>query len=138
LVTVRDIMHKTTVVEGRRNIQDVAKLMSEKNIGSVFISQDGQITGILTERDILRKVVADGMEPLQVTAKEIATHKMITIDANADVTEASRMFGENNIRRLPVTDGGKIIGIVTVRGVAKSLRYHYSRKINPEHDEYRR
>jgi len=119
---VREIMHRATTVKCPMSILDVAKLMSEKNIGSVLTERDGCVM-VVTERDILKKVVALDKDPKKTKVSDIMTRCVHTIDSNSDVFEASDIFNKCHIRRLPVTEEGKIIGMVTARDVAKSLIY---------------
>ncbi len=115
-------MHGTTMVKCPMSISDIAKLMSEKDIGSVLTEKDGCVM-VVTERDILRKVVALDKDPKKTKVSDIMTKCAHTIDSNSDVFEASDIFNKCHIRRLPVTEKEKIIGMVTARDVAKSLIY---------------
>ncbi len=119
---VKEIMHEITMVECPMTILDVAKLMSEKNIGSVLTKKNDCIM-MVTERDILKKVVALDKDPKKTKVSDIMTECVHTIDSNSDVFEASDIFNKYHIRRLPVVEGKKIVGIVTARDVAKSLTY---------------
>jgi len=119
---VKEIMHEITMVECPMTILDVAKLMSEKNIGSVLTKKNDCIM-VVTERDILKKVVALDKDPKKTKVSDIMTKCAHTIDSNSDVFEASDIFNKYHIRRLPVVEGKKIVGIVTARDVAKSLTY---------------
>ena len=125
---VKEIMHETTMVKCPMSVLDVAKLMSEKDIGSILTDKDGCIM-VVTERDIIQKVVALDKDPKKTTVADIMSRCAYTIDSNSDVVEASDMFNEYPIRRLPVTEKEKIIGMVTARDVAKSLAYISARKI---------
>lgn len=119
---VKEIMHRATMVDKNMSILDVAKLMSERNIGSVLTKKNGCIM-VVTERDILKKVVALDKDIKKTKVSDVMSKCAYTIDSNSDVFEASDIFNKHNIRRLPVTEGEKIIGMVTARDVAKSLTY---------------
>jgi len=116
-------MHNVTKVSPDRNITEVAKIMDQKVIGSVLIEENGKIIGIMTERDILRKVVAKGKNPDEVKVKAVMSYPIITIDANEDVIEASRKIEQHKIRRLIITENGEIVGIVTANSIARNLKY---------------
>lgn len=118
---VKEIMHSITLVEADAAVRQVAVIMRQKNIGSVLVARKGNIVGILTERDILKRVVAEGLDPSRTTAEQIMTRDIITINAEASVLEAAELFNRYDIRRLPVEENGRIVGIVTARGVAKSM-----------------
>lgn len=131
MVAVKEIMHGITVVLSTQSVHEVAKIMEGKEIGSVLVESDGQICGILTERDMLTKVIARASDPQKVRALEVMTPVMYTIGYNDDVVKASELFSKHNIRRLPVTREGKIVGIVTARDVATAMPYSiYSRISN--------
>ncbi|MDD5317928.1 MAG: CBS domain-containing protein [Candidatus ainarchaeum sp.] len=123
MVSVKEIMHAITVVEAGDSVHDVARLMERKNIGSVLVRSGGELKGILTERDMLKRVVARALDVTATRAGEVMSPLVHTIKHDADVLEASRMFRENHIRRLPVTEGGRIIGLITARDVAKSMPF---------------
>ena len=115
-------MQKALVVEPKTTIHEIARLMTKNETGSVLI-RNGIRTGILTETDILRKVVAQDLDPKEVKAKDIMTRNCCTIGEDADIEEASDLFNKKNIRRLPITSEGKIVGIVTTKDIAKNLRF---------------
>ncbi len=124
---VRDIMHGITKVDGNLSVLDVARMMSDKNIGSVLIESDGCVR-IVTERDILKKVVALNKDVEGTRISEIATDCEHTIESKKDLFDASDILNKHNIRRLPVTERGRIVGIITARDIAKSLNYLSARK----------
>lgn len=117
---VREIMHSITVVKPDTSVREVAELMRKKKIGSVLVELAPLRYGILTERDILTKVVAEDADPAQVKASEVMTELRYTIDAEASVEKASEIIDANNIRRLPVMQNGEIVGMVTARDVARA------------------
>ncbi len=116
---IKDVMHNITLVDYSATVQEVARVMAEKNIGSVLIERKG-IYYILTERDILYKVVAEALDPSEIRAKDIMQPVRYTIDAEASIEKASRIFSRHRIRRLPVMHRGEIVGIVTARSIAKA------------------
>ena len=132
---VREIMHSTTVLNGRLSVQFAAGIMRDKNIGSILVEgEKGKVAGIVTERDVLKKVVAGGLDPRSTTLNEIMSAKLVTIREDADISEASSLLGKFQIRRLPVVNSkGEIIGIATARDVAKSIGYSQVQKISGEY-----
>jgi len=124
---VKEIMYEAVVVDPGMSVYEIVRLMSRKDTGSVLVKH-GTTTGILTETDILRKVIAQELNPREVKAKDIMTMSCCTMDENADIEEASDIFNKNNIRRLPITKDGKIVGIVTTKDVAKNLRYAFLKR----------
>jgi len=120
-VYVKDIMHKITVVDSDTKISKAAKLMAQKNIGSLMVKAEGSIDGILTERDILKKVVGKDLDPRTTNVSEIMTLHPLIIDAKATLENAAEIFNNVHIRRLPVIQKGEIVGIVTSRDVAMAI-----------------
>ena len=137
MVLVKDVMHKAISVDGGKKITDIAKIMRKKGIGSVLILQDDKIKGIVTLRDIMKRVVCEGRDPSKVTGNEIATYKLITISQDEDIIKASTLCQSKGLRRLPVTKDGTIIGFVSTRDLAKTMLFHYSRRIRGESEVYR-
>ena len=135
---VKDIMHNVTKIPFDMNISEAARIMDQKSIGSVLIEENDEIIGIMTERDILRKVVAKGKNPDKLRVKEIMSHPLITIGANEDIVEASKKMDQHRIRRLVVTENGKIIGKVTANSIARNLKYALARYSLHTKNEYTR
>jgi len=120
---VKEIMHNVLRISADISVSKAAAIMDEKLIGSVLVEEKGKAIGIMTERDILRKVVAKGKNPDYLTVKEIMNSPLITINADEDITEASRKMCEKRIRRLIVVENGKIVGKVTANSISRNLRY---------------
>jgi len=95
-------------------IKKLAEIMSENRIGSVIIvSGPGSLEGIVTERDVMSKVVATGKDPSKITAKDIMTTKVIAIDPSKTLEQAADMMTKYKIKKLPVIFQGQIVGIIT-------------------------
>lgn len=105
-------------IDGSTTVLDALKLMSEKNIGSVVITEDGTYAGLLTERDYARKVILQGKSSLETQVREImSTHFPRMIPENS-VETCMHVMSENNIRYLPVfTKDDKLCGIVSISDV---------------------
>jgi signal-transduction protein with cAMP-binding, CBS, and nucleotidyltransferase domain len=125
LTKVKSIMHDITVISDQRKVIDAVQIMAEKDIGSILIEKNGEICGILTERDVLKKIVADMRDPGSVTVSQLMSTDLQSIDANASVLDASEMLSKHKIRRLPVTENGKIVGMVTARNVGQHVHEYY-------------
>ena len=121
---VHEAMTKNPVtVKPNSSVQDVAKIMSEKKIGSIIISGNGELSGILTERDLVRKVLAMGKDPKSVKVKEIMSKPVVRINENSDLLDASELMKKKNIRRLVVVDKTKkIVGILSTNDMARVMR----------------
>ncbi|MFH1780358.1 MAG: CBS domain-containing protein [Candidatus Micrarchaeota archaeon] len=134
-MNVRDIMHSVTIVDATSSVYEVSKLMSKKNIGSVLISFGDEVKGIFTERDLLNKVVVQGLNAYLTPVEKVMSYPVVSIDADATVLDASMMLNKHGrIRRLVVTEAGKIVGITTARKIAKNLPYHNLETIRHKRD----
>jgi len=123
MTTAREIMSPdVTCVGERETLTDAARKMAQLGVGSMPIcGEDNRLKGMLTDRDIVVKVLAQGRDPGSVTAGELAQGKPVTIGADDDSAEILRTMGSHQVRRLPVIDGHKLVGIVAVADVAKAL-----------------
>ena len=110
-------------------VTDAAKIMDSKNIGCILIEENEKIIGIITERDILRKIVAKGVDPQSTSVRAIMTSPIITMEAENSIEEANALMTSKKIRRLPIDDDGKIIGMVTIRDITNNLRYSLGKSI---------
>ena len=95
-----------------------AQLMRDHDIGDVIVVEDGQVTGILTDRDIVVRAVAEGRDAESTTVGEIATTDAQAIEPDASVDDVLRMMREHDIRRLPVVKDGRPVGIVSLGDLA--------------------
>lgn len=127
---VKEIMTKNPIKTAiGSTVSDAAKIMDGKNIGSLLIEENGKIMGIITERDILRKIVAKGRNPDETLVRHIMSSPLITIDIEKSIEEANELISKNKIRRLPVEENGEIIAIVTLRDISNNLRYSLGKSI---------
>jgi CBS domain-containing protein len=123
MTTAREIMTPdATCVGERETLRDAAELMAKLNVGSLPIcGEDNRLKGMLTDRDIVVKAIAQGRDPAQCTAGEFSQGKPITIGADDDTGEILRTMAQHKVRRLPVIDGHRLVGIVAVADVARAL-----------------
>lgn len=97
------------------NLVDAAKAMRDDGVGDVIVVDGGgTMTGIVTDRDITIRAIAEQRDPASTTVDEIASHDIATLGPNGDVDEAKRIMRERAIRRLPITEGGKPVGIISI------------------------
>ncbi|WP_199853282.1 MULTISPECIES: CBS domain-containing protein [unclassified Plantactinospora] len=123
MTTAREIMTPNpTCVGESEDMLTAARRMSELGVGSMPIcGSDNRLKGMLTDRDIVVKVLAQGRDPGSVTAGELAQGKPVTIGADDDAEEILRTMGSHQVRRLPVIDGHDLVGVVAVADVARAL-----------------
>jgi len=115
---VKKFIHKKVVMlDSNQTIEKAAKTMREERIGSILVSEKGEAVGIVTERDILYRVVAGGKDPSTLKLKDVMSKPLISIDANAKVKEAIALMAKNEIRRLVVKEDRKIVGVISQRAV---------------------
>lgn len=119
----RDIMTPECKCVGENDsVLDVAKQLAELNVGAMPIcGEDDRLKGMITDRDIVVKCVADGGDPSKVKVAELAEGKPVTIGADDPVEEALRTMREHGVRRLPVIDGHELVGMVSQADVARNL-----------------
>ena len=119
----RDVMTGGAECVGENDsILDAAKRLAELDVGAMPIcGEDDRLKGMLTDRDIVVKVLAQGKDPAQTKAGELGEGKPVTIGADDSVTEALRTMAEHQVRRLPVIDGHDLVGVVTQADIAVNL-----------------
>jgi len=123
--TVKGIMSTpviTTDIDS--SVQEAARIMTEKRIGSIVVTREGKPMGITTERDILQRVVAKGLDASTVRIKMIMTQPLITVDETTPILKAIRIMEKNKTRRLLVVKNGKLAGIATQRDLLRALMFH--------------
>lgn len=123
MITARDIMHAGAECIGEHDtLRHAAERMRALDVGALPIcGDDDRLHGIITDRDIVTKCIARGGDASTMTASELAQGKPITIDVQADVSEALRIMEEHKIRRLPVTESNRLVGMISEADVARHL-----------------
>jgi len=117
--TVRDIMTVDPVtLQANASILDAARRMRERSIGAVVVEKDGSLYGIVTDRDIVVRAVAEGRNPENTNLKSICSKEVTSLSPDQSDTEAVRIMREKAIRRLPVVENGKVVGIVSLGDLA--------------------
>ncbi|MEW6222394.1 MAG: CBS domain-containing protein [Candidatus Hadarchaeota archaeon] len=114
IVSVKEAMSaKVLVATTATTVAKAAKLMASRSVGSIVVLKGKTPVGILTERDVLEKVVSEDLRPSKVLVEKVMSSPIMTITPDTDVTEAAKIMSKNKIRRLPVVENGKLIGIIT-------------------------
>jgi CBS domain-containing protein len=112
---VRSVMRRVLKAEPKTLVSKAAKLMAAKNVGAVVVMDDGHLVGILTERDIVFRVVAKGLDAQAIRLSDVMTREPRTVDPDQPFGYALLVMQENGFRHLPVIQDGKPIGIVSSR-----------------------
>lgn len=130
MVKVKEIMNRGVVrINSDENIAKAADRMSKKGIGSLIVDLEDDGWGIITERDLVKRVLAKGLDPKKTKVKKVMTKSCCTVDQETELEDANKLMHDQNIRRLPITTDDDIVGIITVRDVAKSLMYYRTRRM---------
>jgi CBS domain-containing protein len=118
--TAREIMSSDAECIGENDsVGQAARRMAELDVGAMPIcGEDDRLKGVITDRDIVIKVIAEGREPSQVTAGELGDGKPVTIGADDSIQEAIEVMKEHRVRRLPVIDGQELVGVVSQADIA--------------------
>ncbi len=112
---------KFITVERDTDVQTAARLMRDRRISSLFVTNGKEIVGILTDTDMVRRVAATGVDTLTTTAEQIMSAPILTIEEDKTVLDVSDLMAEKRIRHLGVTQGGKLVGMISVRDILEFL-----------------
>lgn len=103
-------------------VRKAVKSMADNNIGCIVACKGERLSGILTERDVVKKIVASGTDPNFTKVSDVMTKKLIALDPKKTVQEAAGILEKRKIKRLPVIEGGKLVGIITMTDLISSMR----------------
>ena len=126
MIPVKRVMARNLVtVDKHITVQEVAKIMETKEVGSVLVidKESGEIAGIVTERDIVRKVVAKGVDGSSYLVKGVMSTPLLTIDSSKTIFEAGDYMDQKKVRHLAVTEGGKVAGVISIRDLINPAQY---------------
>src|SRR5256885_15178958 len=118
---IRDVMtYKPFTIDADKSVAYAAKMMRKEDVGLTPIVEGDKLVGMLTDRDIAIRVVAEGRDPGQVKVRDVASKQVVTIDPQQDLDEALRIMAKHQVRRLPVVEeDGKLVGVVAQADVAR-------------------
>jgi len=121
ILLVRDIMVRNVkTVRTDDTALDAVSKMNKFRIGSVIVTNNGRPVGIVTERNILQRIVEPNLDPSVVRAKDIMSSPLVTIEADAAVEEAAKLMARSRVKKLPVVESGKIVGIVSSSDIVRN------------------
>jgi CBS domain-containing protein len=116
---VRDTMTPDPrAVAPDESIAEAARLMRDQDVGSLPVIEEGRLVGMLTDRDITVRVIAEGRSPQTATVGEVFSHNPVTVEPNEDLAEALRLMARHQVRRLPVVESDRLVGILAQADVA--------------------
>jgi len=120
---VSEIMTEDPVtIDPESTAKDAAKIMKEENLGTVLVAEGARLEGIVTDRQIAIKVVASEKDPKETRVSEFMTKYPITVSPDTEIEEVSRIIGDNGIRRVPVVEGERLVGIISAADIADHAR----------------
>ncbi len=123
IMLVAEVMNREVkTVEVGTSVREAAEIMNENRIGSLIVVENGAVAGIVTERDILTKVVAEGKDPSRVKVEEIMTRDFVSIGPGESVEDAADTMTRYGIKKLPVIEGNRLVGIITASDIVASER----------------
>jgi len=126
MIPVKRVMARNIVtVDKQSTAMEVAAIMDTKNVGSVLVvdKTDGKYVGIVTERDIVRKVVAKGLDGSSYLVKGVMSSPLVTIESTKTIFEAGDLMDQKRVRHLAVTEGSEVVGIVSIRDLINPSQY---------------
>jgi CBS domain-containing protein len=133
-VQVRDVMTQATVTESRHDsLRSAAERMWRQQTGSLLITDGGQLTGIITERDLLR-AVALGADPDKTSVDDAMTAEVYTVPPDMQLQDAARQMATRWIRHLPIVDDGQLLGVVSMRDVTGVFAAMGGGQVRVEHE----
>ena len=116
---VRDVMSQNVVTLPRSAaLVDAARRMREADIGDVIVMNEDSMCGVVTDRDIVVRAIADGKDPGTTPLEEVCSHEVVTVAPDDSIDRAAELMRERAVRRLPVTEDARPIGIVTLGDLA--------------------
>jgi CBS domain-containing protein len=119
MTQIKDAMTSNpTTCEPQASVVDAAKVMAQEDVGSIPIVEGDRLGGVVTDRDIVIRVVAEGRDAQSTTVGDIASRDLVTVSPDDDLDRALELMAENQVRRLPVVEGDKLVGIVAQRDIA--------------------
>ena len=117
---IRDVMVREVItVDENSSVKEAVDIMNEFQIGSLIVLERGKAKGIVTERDFLRRVIAEAKDVMNTKVKEIMTTPLVVVEPGTDLEEAVKLMYENRIKKLAVVDANKLVGIVTLTDIAR-------------------
>jgi CBS domain-containing protein len=117
---IREVMTPSPeTVEPGEPATEAAKLMKKADAGMIPVVEQGQLFGTVTDRDIVLRVIAEGKNPASTTVGEIASVEIVTVAPEQDLDEALKLMAKHQVRRLPVVESGRLIGVLAQADVAR-------------------
>lgn len=121
-------------IDAEASVLDAVRAMVDANVGALLVTEGGEITGIVTERDYLRRVTLEGREESETAVREIMTSPLVVVTPETAVDECLALITDRRIRHLPVAVDGRVIGIVSIGDLVKFISKQQSFEIRYLHE----
>jgi CBS domain-containing protein len=121
-------------IEADASVYDAVKQMVDANVGSLLVTEGGEVTGIVTERDYLRRVTLEGRTDRETPVREIMSSPLIVVTPETTVDECMALMTDRRIRHVPVVDGGEVVGVVSIGDLVKFTSQQQSFELKYLHD----
>ena len=126
--SVRDAMTENPrSIGASESVVEAARLMRDEHIGSLPITDDEELVGMITDRDITTRVVAEAADPKMTSVGDVVSRDLISVEPDKDLEEAVQLMASHQVRRLPVVEDGRLVGIVAQADIALTLRENEQR-----------
>ncbi|MCK4313757.1 CBS domain-containing protein [Candidatus Bathyarchaeota archaeon] len=117
---VEDVMVKEVItIDENSTIKEAAEVMNKFEIGCLIAVRKGKAMGILTERDVLKRVVADARDTTKTNVKKVMTSPLVVVEPSTDLEEAVKLMFQMKIKKLPVVDGKRLVGLISLTDIAR-------------------
>ncbi|MBD3155146.1 MAG: CBS domain-containing protein [Candidatus Aenigmarchaeota archaeon] len=139
---VKKFMNKPITTPPNVLVKDAAEILTSKKIGSLIVTKNDEMLGIITETDLTRRVISKGLDPNKTLLKDVMTKEVIYLDPEETMEEAMHVMNENVIKKLPIVEDGKLVGIITTTDIIKitekQLRENLDdlKRLNREKDDF--
>jgi len=119
-IRTRDIMVRKVITTKRDStIEEAVKLMNEHEIGCLIVTEDNRPIGILTERDLLKRILAKSEDLKRIKVEEVMSTPLISVEPNVQLGDASRLMFQKNIKKMPIIKKGELLGLVTLTDILR-------------------
>ena len=120
-ILVKEIMSKPAVtIDHNKTAKAAGQLMRKKRMGFLVVTKRGKAIGILSDADMINKIIVKGASAQKTKVKELMSSPLITVSPNADVMDAVKKIKKSNIHRMPVVEKGKVVGVLSLSDIARS------------------
>ncbi len=128
-IPIKKIMsQRLATIDHQMDLKSVAKQMASLDVGSLLVTKDSEVMGIITETDMVRRALAQDMDLIAVKVEEVMSYPVHSIDEEESLDRAHEVMGEHHIRHLLVTQGGKPSGVLSVRNLLESV-YEWAQRM---------